>query len=525
MTGTVTLTRLLVRTNRVRLTLWAIAIPGLLALGAASIKSLYSTPADRQAYAAMADLVPAQIAFNGPAVALTTLGGIVIFEAGWLLMLAVCVANILFVVRTTRAQEEQGTLEFLLAGRVSAGAPLAATALVVTGFTAVVAAASAAVLISTGTSATGAVTYATAIFAAGLFFAAVAACAAQVTEHSRAAAGLAFAVLGTSFLLRAVGDIRDDAFASLLPWLSPLGWAQATEPFGANRFLPALLLLGTTAVVAWVAWRLNTTRDLGAGVIAPRPGRVRASWWAASPTGIQLHLARGTMLGWVAGVAVLAGAFGAMATTAEDFAASSEATTEVIAAFGGASLVDGFLVFSILVVAVVTAGCVVSITLRLRSDEDSGRLALLATAPLPRYKVVASYLLAALSAGLLLLTAGGLAMGIGYASGTGNWNALGGITASTIAQFPAVAALGGIAIALTAMRPQAAPFAWLAYAVTAIITVLGPVFSLPGWAIALSAFDHAATYPAAYWSVALITLGGALAAFAGGIFTRRDLAS
>src|SRR4030095_7102290 len=56
----------------------------------------------------------------------------------------------------------------------------------------------------------------------GLVFAGVAAVCVQLTEHARAANGMAFAVLSLSFLLRAVGDS-----ASGLSWLallSPLGW-------------------------------------------------------------------------------------------------------------------------------------------------------------------------------------------------------------------------------------------------------------------------------------------------------------
>ncbi|AEF41855.1 ABC transporter permease [Hoyosella subflava] len=519
MTGTASVTSLLIRTNRIRLAVWTVAIPALLAFGALSVKALYPTVADRESYAAMAQLVTAQIAFNGPPAALTTLGGIVVFEAGWLLMLAVAVCSILIGVRVTRGQEETGTLELLRSGRVSRGATLLAAALVLGSLLAVIAVASGAALIATGTAITGALIYAAALFCVGVFFGAVAVSAAQVTAQSRAAYGLAFAVLGTSFAFRAAGD----AGGNTLSWLSPLGWAQASEPFGANNLWPLLLLLAAAIGIAGGAWMLNQRRDLGAGVIAPRPGRVSASALASSPLGLQLRLARATILAWSAGIAIMMVAFGSMATTAEDFAASSDGTAEVIAAFGGTSLTDAFLVFSILVLAILSAGCALSLTMRVRADEDSGRIAVLATAPVRRTTIFAGYLLSALSAALLLLAFGSLMLGVGYAVGTGDWTIVGGVVGSALAHFPAIVALAAAALALAAIRPESASVAWAVYAVTATIALLGPAFSLPGWVANLSVFEHVPEYPSLAWPLTIGGLGCLLVAVALGVFERRDL--
>ena len=63
-------------------------------------------------------------------------------------------------------------------------------------------------------------------------FAATAAVAAQVAESARGANGLAVAVLGGAFALRAIGD----AGPHWLSWLSPLGWGQACAPFAGERW-------------------------------------------------------------------------------------------------------------------------------------------------------------------------------------------------------------------------------------------------------------------------------------------------
>ena len=106
----------------------------------------------------------------------------------------------------------------------------------------------------------------------GLVFTAVAAAAAQVTAGARAALGITGAVLGATFLLRGIGDVGDNA----LTYLSPLGWAQAGQPFGDARWWPILLLVAVAgALLAGTAY-LTAHRDEGAGLIQPRPGRPRA---------------------------------------------------------------------------------------------------------------------------------------------------------------------------------------------------------------------------------------------------------
>jgi hypothetical protein len=66
--------------------------------------------------------------------------------------------------------------------------------------------------------------------ALGMFFSAVALATSQVTENSHVASGLAGAVLGVAFMLRALGDIADGR----LSWLSPIGWSQKSRPFAGD---------------------------------------------------------------------------------------------------------------------------------------------------------------------------------------------------------------------------------------------------------------------------------------------------
>ena len=103
---------------------------------------------------------------------------------------------------------------------------------------------------------------------------AIAAVAAQLTESARAANGLAVAVLGAAFALRAIGD----AGPHWLSWLSPLGWGQSLRAFAGERWWVLLLLAALAVASTATAVRLKAGRDLGAGhrPAAPRPARAAA---------------------------------------------------------------------------------------------------------------------------------------------------------------------------------------------------------------------------------------------------------
>src|SRR4030095_14059252 len=142
--------------------------------------------------------------------------------------------------------------ELIAAGVVGRRAWLAAGLLYVLAVNVVLAALTALGYIAMGLPAAGSVALAVACGLCGLVFAGVAAVCVQLTEHARAANGMAFAVLGEAFLLRAVG-----ASARGLSWLaglSPSAWAERFRPFAGERWavlaLPVALLAVLLAVVA-----------------------------------------------------------------------------------------------------------------------------------------------------------------------------------------------------------------------------------------------------------------------------------
>ena len=72
-----------------------------------------------------------------------------------------------------------------------------------------------------------------------------------------------------SFAIRAIGD----AGPHWLSWFSPLGWGQARARVRRRALVgPARCSLALAARASSVAARLKAERDLGAGILPPRPG-------------------------------------------------------------------------------------------------------------------------------------------------------------------------------------------------------------------------------------------------------------
>lgn len=106
LTGTVTLARLVLRRDRLRIAIWVVALVGLVGVTANSIFDLYPDEAALAEYARTVDANPSLIALSGPAVGLDTFGGRIAWE-GWQLSIAVALMGALAVGRHTRAEERR----------------------------------------------------------------------------------------------------------------------------------------------------------------------------------------------------------------------------------------------------------------------------------------------------------------------------------------------------------------------------------------------------------------------------------
>jgi ABC-2 type transport system permease protein len=523
LTGTAALTRFALRRDRVRIAVWIAAIVLLVLTTAASTKGLYPTQADLDRAAVASQDNPAALAFNGPAVALDTMGGQIAFQVGAVGLVVVGLMALLMVGRLTRTEEESGRLELIRSMGVGRHAPLASGLIVVSAVCIVVGVLVTASLLSQDLPVAGSVVLGASFTVLGLLFVGVAGVAAQVTENPRVASGISGAVLGVSFAVRAVGDVGDGTVS----WLSPIGLVQKSRPYADDAWWPLLLALVIAAGLVAGAASLASHRDFGGGLVAPRPGPPVADESLVRPLGLALRLQRPAILWWAFALLLTGIAYGSIADSIEEFVADNEAIADVIASSGGASLTDSYLGTSLLILALVAGGAALQATLRLRGEETAGRTELQLATPTSRSAWMRDHVVVALGGSAFTVVAGGFGVGVTYGLIIGDLGQVPRLVAASLVYLPAVWTFVGVAAALFGVAPRAATAAWALLGGALVIAMFGPVLDLPDWVLDLSPFQHVPQMPAAGLSVVPVAVLLALAAattavgFAG--FRRRDV--
>jgi ABC-2 type transport system permease protein len=521
--GTGGLTRLALRRDRLRLTLWVLALVGVTWVSGNAMGTTFPTQRSIDDYAASVAGSPALVAMSGPPIAVDTLAGIVLNKVSFTSVLGVALLAVLVVVRHTRAEEEEGRSEMLRATVVGRYAGGAAAMLVAALASLVVGAGTALVLAAVDVPTSAAWLFGASLTALGVVFAAIALVAAQVFTHARTALGVSLALLGLAYLVRAVGDVRDDA----LVWLSPIGWSQATHPLGNERWWPLLVPVVATVLLVVLAVVLADRRDVGSGLVAQRDGAAHASGLLSGAAGLALRQSRGSLLGWAGGLFLLGVAVGSLSGAVRDMARGNKVLQDYLAAAGTGSLSDTFFASMLLILALLSSAFAVSATSRLRTEETSGRLeSLLATALRRDRWLLASLLVTVLGTALLLVVSG-LGMGLSYGVVVSDAGQPLRLAALALVYLPAAVAPAALVVLLLGCLPRAIAVGWVALAYCLVLGWVGGLLHPPRWVDAISPFWHTPAVPvdpvrlAAPLVVALV----AVAMAAGGVWglRRRDL--
>jgi ABC-2 type transport system permease protein len=532
MTGAGLLLGVALRRDRVRLAVWVLALAGVLAGSAASTAQLYPTAASlAQIAKGLAD-TPPSLAFYGPAAQLDTVGGIVMWKPGGLLLVLTGLLAILTVTRHTRAGEEVGLAELTEAGAVGRLASLVAAMALAASTAVLLGLAVALGLAATGAGGVGALGAGLSFTATGFVFTGVGAVAAQVSFTARAANGLAGGVLGAAYGLRAAAD--GEPRVSWLAWLSPIGWVQRLEPYAASpRWWVLVLPLLAAMLLAAVAVAARQGRDLGAALLSARPGPARAGRRLGGPLGLAWRLQRASLLAWAVGCVGFGGLAGWLASSIAALVGTDSSTRDLFAKLGGGGggLVDSYLATSFGFLGVAVTVYAVSTFLRLRAEEEAGRVEPLLAGGASRLRLVVSQLAVAAGGSLLLVIAMGLACGLARGIGTGEvGRQLGRELVAGLAQAPAAWLLAALACAVVGLRPRWAALTWVVLAAAVVLGLLGELLGLPGWLQDLSPYAHlpelpAASVPAAdLWPLlALVGLAAVVAAVGTAAYRRRDI--
>ncbi len=532
--GTRQLLRLILRLDRIKLTLWLLGLIVLIGITPISLRALLDAEAQTDGVTAEEILAQqavlletngASIALQGPPNALETFGGRYAFEIGAFTLALVALMNILLIARHTRAEEESGRAELVRAAAVGPWSALAAVGLVSIVSNLILGLGTSLVFMADGRSVGRSLLYGSSVALCGLLFAALALIWVQVFEYGRAATGMSLAGLGLAFALRAVGDVRDN----WLIFLSPLGWVQAVDPFGEPVIWPFLVSLVAVVATVGVAIALVVRRDVGAGLVEQRPGPATASASLPTPLGIAWRLQRSTLVWWTVGVMALGGLYGSVVSTIEEFVAENESLRDMLEAMGmtGGELRNGFITVILSLIALIATAGVIQSLLRPRGEELAGRAEPMLACAISRRTWLSSHmLLTALAAPVFMI---GAAAGLSVidAMVNGGFTDVGSVFGAALSRVPAMWAVAGIGLLLYGWVQRFSYGVWVVFAVAAIVFLFGELLRLPDGAMNLSPIRHVTHLPGGdqgWLSVVVLCAVAALTGLAGlALFDRRDI--
>lgn len=524
LTGTWRMARLVVRRDRLRLALWVLGLVVTMVASAASLLGVYPDQRAIDSYGEIFGDNPALVAFAGPGYGLDhpTIGAILVNETQLWGAIAIALMGIFGVVRHTRAEEDAERADLLLSSSVGRHAPLVAAVSVLAVAEAVVAVACAVGFVALGYSTVGSCALAASWLAVGVVFIGVGAIVAQLASTARGALGLGALTLAVAFVLRAVGDIASNA----LVWTSPIGWAQAIRAYAGERWWTVVLCAAAAVAATAVSVVLASRRDLGGGVLRPRPGAAHAAPWSTTPLGLCWRQQRLAFVSWVIGLGLVGAVYGSVADDIESVLADNPQLAEILAALGAADITDAYVATAVVMMAIAATGFAVATALAAHRDEEQGRAELTYSAPLPRSRWLrAAAVVAGLGSAVVVLTAGA-AFGLVAAVVLDDPALVGRCLLAAAATVPALWVVLGITVLVVGSLPRLAEAAWGVVAVVAVVGFLGDALDLPAWVRRLSPFHYLPAVPAEDPSALVAAVATALAVgLAGGglaALDRRD---
>ncbi len=446
----------------------------------------------------------------------TDLGVMMANEMMLTLIVAISILAILTVIRHTRAEEESGTAELVLASVVGRYARTTAALVLVAAVNVVLAVTMTAAMAANGFDFVDTAAMCIGVTAVAMVFGAVAAVTAQMWRTGRAATGAAMAVLALATLVRGVGDVIDHS-GSVVSWFSPIAWAQQMRAFVDLRWWPLALLVLLTIALITVAALLESRRQYDTGTVASTGDRPDARP-IRGVLGLHLVLQRGQTIGWSVGLFLAGLAFGSMTKSLIDTAEDNELLARMLSTQG----TDGVYTTMSQFLAAAASAYVVSVVLRVYTDEQSGLAEAVLAGSVSRWRWLCSAVLSAVLGSAVLMLFAGLGNGLGAGVTLGEPHTVLRLTLAGLAFVPALSVLAGVAALAVALRQSW--IGWLAVTFVVASLYLGALLRLPSWLIDLSPVGRT-TAPIDVPAVALAVMAliaTALTLSAGWLYRHRD---
>lgn len=516
MTGTGLLLGHRLRRERLKSTIWVAAI----AVFVPYFYNVLATTTGDDVQAAVDDLAGAETMiamFVGPVFGLDE----VTLQRYFLIyfqefLLAAGIMNILLIIRHTRFDEQSTRIELIRAGRIGRHAPLLAatwTVLIVNGALALLLCLTA---LSIGFPVASALLFALGVTLTGLLFAGIGAVTAQVAAHSRAAAGLAGAVLALASVIRGTGASIGNE--SALVWLSPMSWAPLTRILVAERWWPLILLVLVAVGLFTVAGWLSTRRDVGSGMVPARAGHPRAAVYLRSATGLATRQLRTQVFWWTLAVGLLGLAWGSLTGLMESGMAGDFLPGDITAGYIALIAVTQTHLIGVLAVLSIA---------HLHDEETSGRVRLALSTAVSRRRWLTGWVLVMASGLAIVTVAVAITTATAVAGSTSDHGLFGVAFGAVALRLPELWLLLAIGVLLYSIGPRLFRLTWIVFALALVISFFGDGLDLPAWVTRLSVFnylprlpiDELSTVPA----IAMTVTAAVLSWIATIVFSRRDI--
>jgi len=520
-TGTSALFKLFLRRERIVLPIWVVLFSLLPVVYAASYQGLYPTAAAQLKFANEIAANAAESAMLGRVFAVS-IGGLAAWRASIALSIIVGAASMLLVIRHTRSEEEAGRRELLESSVVGRLAGLAAALLLTACADLAIGVLIAGSMIAFGLPAAGAIAF-------GLSAAAGAALA-QATATAGDAKIAVSGLIAATFLLRAVGEGGATPSLSWLAWLSPIGWMRAVHPFAQERWWVFALFAATTGILAFTAFALCERRDLGVGLLPPRPGPAKAAPGLRGPFSLAWRLHRRLIVTWTGAFLVIGAVFGYLAQAAASQIPDDPKLRQLLVHWGGgAAIGDAFFTMALMALAETLGVYAIFAGLRLRTEETEQRLDGVLATSVSRTSIMVSHLFFVFFGVALAMSAFGVTASIGQGLSSGGLGpkAL-QILLATIVFIPGVWVLAGVTTLAFGFLPRASAFiSWAALAICVMTDTGGELRAIKEPMLSLSPFTHVPKVffePVSLWPLIALTSVAAILAWLGlATFRRRDI--
>ena len=291
--------------------------------------------------------------------------------------------------------------------------------------------------------------------------------------------------------MRGAGDVAEN----VLSYISPLGLVLRSEVYVSNYLWPILVTAAISLVGIVLAFYLNSIRDLGAGLIAAKPGRKEASRFLGTPFGLTFRLLKFMLIVWAITIFILGASYGSVFGDIDSFLEGNEMLQQMFLTSGGFSVDEQFLSTIVAMYAILLAIPILLILLKIYTEEKKGRLETIYAKKVSRKKMLGSYFLISFVSSIVFTLLFTFGLWIAAFSVMTTPILLTTVLLAGLVYLPAIWFTIGLTVLLVGFAPKLTKLVWAFIGASFVLVYLGPILQLPTWAMKLTPFGHIPRYP------------------------------